>query len=128
MSTVELRRGEQSALHCSGTRTLQVRSLSNPAKESEEETHASNWSNLALGPLSASVSPGFPQQNVPPLLVTLLNPECLPFPMHHPYMVPRPYSILSQGEPRCGVPLWRRTGRGAHAGGRVQSLRCEAPG
>lgn len=29
MSTVELRRGEQSALHCSGTRTLQVRSLPN---------------------------------------------------------------------------------------------------
>lgn len=27
MSTTELRRGEQSALHCSGTRTLQVRSL-----------------------------------------------------------------------------------------------------
>ncbi|XP_028635780.1 kinesin-like protein KIF12 isoform X5 [Grammomys surdaster] len=30
--------------------------------------------------------------------------------------------------PRRGIPLWRRTGRGEHAGGRVQSLWCEAPG
>lgn len=50
-----------------------------------------------------------------------------------PCMVPYPYSILFLGEPsgwgpRRGVPLRCRTGRGAHTGGRVQSLRCEAPG
>lgn len=72
-------------------------------------------------------------RSVPPLLDTLLNPECLPLLMPHPYMEPRPYSILSSGEPsgwrpRRGIPLRRRTGRSAHAGGRVQSLWCEAPG
>lgn len=90
MSTMELRRGEQSALHCSGTRTLQVRNLFNPprptprplpAKEPEEGPRLLPHSTQSARPLLDSpASPGLAlaQQKVPPLLDTPPNPECLP--------------------------------------------------
>lgn len=63
MSAAELRRGEQSALHCAGTRTLQVRNPSPPKTTCREDSspHARNSAQAppsqGLAPFSAAPSP-----------------------------------------------------------------------
>lgn len=106
MSAAELRRGEQSALHCSGTRTLQVRNFPPPTPPAPPKNYLEDASfvapdNFAQAPPSAGPAPS-------PLPVPLGEPP-------------------GRG-PRRSVPLRRSAGRGVHAGGRVPGLRCAAPG
>ncbi|XP_019491326.1 PREDICTED: kinesin-like protein KIF12 isoform X4 [Hipposideros armiger] len=103
MSAAELRRGEQSALHCSGSRTLQVRNPY-PNKKKKKPT-GKMCRGLVLPPRQLCPGPALPRPRPP-------SPP-----------PPPPGEPPGRG-PRCGVPLPRGAGRGVHAGGRVPGLRC----
>lgn len=87
MSAAELRRGEQSALHCSGTRTLQVR---NPLPHSNPNSPPKpTWRPLRPFPgATLSQAPASPHNPLSPALPgpapSVPRPACRPLPQVSP--------------------------------------------